>query len=123
MSRRPVHYYFCPTCEKSLSLLKPCEHISIEPGALALLRRKMRGPIGDRFVARELRRLRFVTGGRGVFVLVERSRFLPTAAACNALERAAGRLGFGNSWRGVVKALSAWALPDVLSEAIEEQES
>lgn len=77
----------------------------------------------SRDVARELRRLRFETGGRGVILLVERRRLLPTTEACAALERAAGRLGFGNHWRGVVKALSQWALPDVLSEAIEEQEA
>ena len=80
----------------------------------------------SRDVARELRRLRFVTGGRGVFLLAERVhgvQLLPTDEACQALERAAGRLGFGNHWRGVCKALTAWALPDVLSEAIEEQES
>jgi hypothetical protein len=82
--------------------------------------------IGDRYVARELRRLRFEPGGRGVFLLCEplgRSRLIMSADAAAAVERAAGRLGFGNSWRGVTKALSAWALPDVLSEAIEEQES
>jgi len=82
----------------------------------------------SREVSRELRRLRFVTGGRGVFLLCEvgrgaQIRLLPTGEACGALERAAGRLGFGNHWKGVTKALSMWALPDVLSEAIEEQEA
>lgn len=82
----------------------------------------------SRDVSRELRRLRFVTGGRGIFMLCEvgrgaRMRLLPTSEACGALERAAGRLGFGNHWKGVTRALQQWALPDVLSEAIEEQEA
>ncbi len=78
----------------------------------------------SRDVARELRRLRFETGGRGVILLApRRGIWPPTTEACQALERAAGRLGFGNHWRGVVKALSQWALPDVMSEAIEEQEA
>jgi hypothetical protein len=77
----------------------------------------------SRDVARELRGMRFVTGGRGIFILVARRRFLPSSEAALAIERAAGRLGFGNHWKGVTKALSMWALPDVLSEAIEEQEA
>lgn len=75
-----------------------------------------------REVARELRRMRLVTGGRGVFILVAHWHFLPSTEAAKALERAAGRLGFGANWKGVTKALSHWALGDVLSEAIEEQE-
>jgi hypothetical protein len=77
----------------------------------------------SREVARELRGMRFVSGASGVFFLCERHRNIASTEACQALERAAGRLGFGNHWKGVTKALSMWALPDVLSEAIEEQEA
>jgi len=77
---------------------------------------------GDRAVAHELRRLRFEPGGNGVFILSD-GRMFPTTAACAALVRAAGRLGFPPTWAGVTKALAQWALPDVISEAIEEQES
>ncbi len=80
----------------------------------------------SRDVARELRRLRWYGGGRAVFILADkdpRVRLLPSTPACEAIERAAGRLGYGNHWKGVVKALERWALPDVLSEAIEEQEA
>lgn len=78
----------------------------------------------SREVARELRRLRFVSGGPGIFLLCGgRERLLPSTDAYRAMMRAAGRLGFGPSWKGVVRALTRRALGDVLSEAIEEQET
>lgn len=78
-----------------------------------------------RDVGRELRRLRFESGGPGVFILCpcRTPRLIASTAACQAMMRAAERLGFGANWRGVTRALSLWALGDVLSEAIEEQES
>lgn len=77
----------------------------------------------SREVGRELRGLRFVTGGPGIFLLCERHRLIASSDACQALMRAAGRLGFGPSWGGVTRALSQWSLGDVISEAIEEQET
>lgn len=92
---------------------------------LGRIRRSLVEPFmdGDRFVARELRGMRFVTGGPGVFILCDRHHLIASTAACQALARAAGRLGFEPAWAGVTRALSAWALGDVITEAIEEQES
>jgi hypothetical protein len=77
----------------------------------------------SREVSRELRALRFVSGGPGIFLLCERHRIIASSDACRALMRAAGRLGYGESWKGVTAALQTWALGDVISEAIEEQEA
>lgn len=74
-------------------------------------------------VARELRRLRLEPGGYGVFVVCATQRLILSTGASHALVRAAGRLGFPPTWAGVTRALAQWALPDVISEAIEEQES
>ena len=78
----------------------------------------------SRDVARELRRLGFKSGGAGIFILCpRRTPVIASTAACEARVRAAGRLGFGASWGGVAKALEYWALGDVITEAIEEQEA
>jgi hypothetical protein len=76
-----------------------------------------------REVACELRRLRLESGGCGVFIICATRRLILSSLACHALIRAAGRLGFPPTWAGVTRALAQWALPDVISEAIEEQES
>lgn len=79
--------------------------------------------IGEPAVARELRRLRLESGGCGVFIVCATRRLILSTGASDALVRAAGRLGFQPTWAGVTRALAEWALPDVISEAIEEQES
>ncbi len=81
----------------------------------------------SRDVGRELRGLRLVTGGQGVVCLTRRGGQLMSTAAYDALERAALRLGYarrrGGAWSAVVRALDDWALDDVISEAVEEQEA
>lgn len=79
-------------------------------------------------VSRELNGLTLVGGGRGVCIIVDRGNrdAWVSEVAGVALMGAAKRLGFGHEfegWDGVCRALMAGCLPDVLSEAIEEQES
>jgi len=76
-------------------------------------------------VGAELRGIRLIAGGRGVIIVARSSgRWLSTKAYA-ALERAAERLGYagrGGPWSAVVRAVDDWALDDVISEAVEEQE-
>lgn len=80
-------------------------------------------------VSRELASLVVVPAGRGVIGLATPVRgaglVWVSHPAVNALVRAAARLGFrdeGEGWYCVADALVRGALPDLLSEAIEEQE-
>lgn len=76
--------------------------------------------------------MRLIGGGRGCLIIVtrrgERSgwslEWISTEAS-EAMARAASRLGMahGETWLSVVHAIGAGCLDDVLSEAIEEQES
>ena len=73
--------------------------------------------------------MQLVGAGRGVIALVGPRRPDDTRwasnAATDALARASVRLGFGedgDGWFAVVEALVAGCFPDLLSEAIEEQE-
>lgn len=85
-------------------------------------------------VSQELATLRVIGGGMGSFILIaapERGVRLAGAPqwishrAADALVRAGARLGFAEEkvgWYCVAAALAAGCLPDLLSEAIEEQE-
>ncbi len=81
-------------------------------------------------VGLELRRLSLVGGGPGCLIMVTTAGEQQTGGyewlgsdALDALIRAAARLGFEERWFGVVEAIGAGCLGDVLSEAIEEQET
>ncbi len=80
-------------------------------------------------VSEELAGLRLIGGGAGNFILIRSTpgelQWLSHRAA-DALVRAAARLAFAPEsagWYCVVAALAAGCLPDLLSEAIEEQEA
>lgn len=86
-------------------------------------------------VGGELRRVELIGGGPGCMILVTTAGEQRSGAsewlsirALDALERAAYRLGFPSDggverWFGVVEAIGAGCLGDMLSEAIEEQET
>ncbi len=89
--------------------------------------RSARSPsLGD-----ELRGLRLTSGGHGCIVVATGLGPWASEDACEALVRAAHRLGFGRfpenglvlDWLGVARAIAAGCWVDLLSEAIEESES
>lgn len=86
-------------------------------------------------LSEELRGIYLGGGGWGSLIVLRSERRWANSRvgrwisneASLALTRAAARLGFGHElvdgWMAVVRAIEAGALPDLLSEAIEETES
>lgn len=74
-------------------------------------------------LVRDLQNLRLIDGGRGCIIIVTTNGEWIGPAVANALIGAASELGLGDLWQGVVNAIAAGCLPDLLSEAIEAAEA
>lgn len=79
-----------------------------------------------RRIASELRGLRLIGGGLGCVWFCSRRGLILSAPACEALARAATRLGFANrrnrGWGAVTVALAQKSLRAVIDDAMAELE-